>query len=78
MHLIASYGSSLNIDFKQFSNTLEELVLESENLSDSAFKSLASLTKLRVLSLTSVGANYEGLFHEILGSLKQLRYKLIN
>lgn len=74
LSLEASSKELLKIDFAQFSNTLEELILKNQDISD--ITSLSSLTKLRVLSLTKVWADYNGHFLEILRSLKQLRYIL--
>ena len=64
---------SLNIDFSCFSESLEELRLESERLTDSSFISLASLKNLKALSLLRTRASYQILFPEVLNSLNQLR-----
>ena len=65
-----------NINFTQFSHTLEELVLECEELTDSSFKSLKSLTKLKVLSLPASAVICGDFLLEIVGSTNQLRYIL--
>ena len=63
----------LIIDFACLSDTLIELKLENECLSDSSFKSLASLRNLKALSFPNTYANYEDILPEVLGSLNQLR-----
>ena len=62
----------LVIDFTRFSETLEELYFDNERLADSTLMSIASLKKLKVLSLSNTLASYIS-FPKALSSLTQLR-----
>ena len=63
----------LELNLSRFSDTLEELKLENEILTDSVVKSMKSLKKLKVLSLPSSIINCECVFLDTLSSMTQLR-----
>lgn len=71
MYAKAQYDK-LHIDLRRFSDTLEELKLENESLSDRLILSISCLKKLKVLSLPFSEADYL-YFYEALRALNNLR-----